>query len=787
MMRAQTPRQDFRRRPGTFASYPGSQGIPQKAFVMKQALQRPPLTRLAPQLLSASITLVLAHWAVAQTPAGPSPAEPPSANRPDKPKAAVGETGKTELDRVQVTGSAETEARRQSTAAKIVVGREEIDKYGDSNLAEVLKRLPGVQTGGRQGRGDIRMRGMGGAYTQLLINGEPIPPGFALDSVPPEQVERIEILRAPSAEFGARAIAGTINIVLRQAIQKRLNEVRLGSNVENGQTSGMVSWTRNDRLSTPGSAYNLSLSANRGRSENNTLTDTEFLAPGGTVVAKQRASSTGKNLREGLHFSGRVQWRPNEADSFALQPFAMVMRSTNRSEAEQRPLQGSAPLPWSLLSGRSESTMQMLRLNAQWQRSFSEKSRMDLRFNGGGFSSEADTLTRYTPTRALQDQTDARERSANFSLKLSSEQGQGHNLVGGLEVDGAHRTEDRNTWQDGQPLATGLNGQFGARTLRTAAYAQDEWAINPNWSAYAGLRWEGIETRSESALYPAHSRSGVWTPLLHALWKPDAKRKDQVRMSLTRSYKAPGTSALIARPRFSSDYPLSGPNVSTQPDSVGNPLLQPELATGLDLAYEKYLPTGGFVGVNFFRREIQGLIRNLVSLQPVGWSSSPRWVSRPENVGKAITQGLEFEARGRLNEWWPEMPAINVRGNFSLYNSSVSSVPGPDNRIDQQPRATGNLGLDYRFKEWPLQMGGNVNLTPGYTIRSAVDQTTTTGLNRQAEIFGSWSFSPEVQLRLSANSLFAPDAYSLSTTANSRRETVSSTYTQVGARLEVKL
>ncbi len=60
------------------------------------------------------------------------------------------------------------------------------------------------------------MRGLGRGYTMIMINGEPAPRGFSLDSLAPEQVERIEIMRAPVAEHSARAIAGTINIVLRE-------------------------------------------------------------------------------------------------------------------------------------------------------------------------------------------------------------------------------------------------------------------------------------------------------------------------------------------------------------------------------------------------------------------------------------------------------------------------------------------------------------------------------------------------------------------------------------------
>ena len=71
------------------------------------------------------------------------------------------------------------------------------------------------------------MRGMGHGYTQILINGERVPPGFSIDELVPDQVERIEIYRAPTAETGARAIAGTINIVLREALRTHINEIRL--------------------------------------------------------------------------------------------------------------------------------------------------------------------------------------------------------------------------------------------------------------------------------------------------------------------------------------------------------------------------------------------------------------------------------------------------------------------------------------------------------------------------------------------------------------------------------
>ena len=87
---------------------------------------------------------------------------------------------------IQSRRASPVEERRSSTASKIVVGRDEIEQYGDSTLGEVLRRLPGVTLGGRPGRGgEVRMRGMGSGYTQILLDGQRPPPGFSIDQLSP--------------------------------------------------------------------------------------------------------------------------------------------------------------------------------------------------------------------------------------------------------------------------------------------------------------------------------------------------------------------------------------------------------------------------------------------------------------------------------------------------------------------------------------------------------------------------------------------------------------------------
>ena len=93
-----------------------------------------------------------------------------------------------------------------------------------------------------------------------------------------------------------------------------------------------------------------------------------------------------------------------------------------------------------------------------------------------------------------------------------------------------------------------------------------------------------------------------------------------------------------------------------------------------------------------------------------------------------------------------------------MFRSTVKSVPGPDNRLDQQPDGTANLGADYRFAGLPLTIGGNLNWTPAYDTRISEDQTATQGRKLIVDAYALWVFSPLLQLRITASNL-APRDY----------------------------
>ncbi|MBT9490839.1 MAG: TonB-dependent receptor [Paucibacter sp.] len=755
------------------------------------------LAYLLPSLLSPGLAMAQAS--------GPTSAVAPAAAAS---AALSSDKVEQKLERVELSGTANDEvARRASSASKIIIGREEIERFGDSTVGEVLKRLPGVTTGGRPGRGgDVRMRGMGGGYTQILVNGERMAPGFSLDQLPPDQVERIEVMRAPTAEFGARAVAGTINVVLREALVKRLNDLRLGLSSERGQLRPNIGWSRSDKLGDSDGAYNLSVNLQQADTldDSNSINVTRDLHT--LEESRLQTQSQSRGQRQALNMNARLQWRLGEGETFNLQPFAVISRNENERTANltYEPLPTDGRYFYERSQSKSDSSMEMLRLNTQWQKQLDESSRIDLRAGLGQAHSKGDTTQQQflnassQAVRTQEDHSDGRDSSWSLNGKYSHQLENEHSLVGGLEGEGTQRDQTKTCLQDGLSCRSQLEfgDELSASTQRIAAYVQDEWSVGKQLSFYAGLRGETILTKSASAAYAVSNRSSVWTPLLHGVWKFDEKSRDQIRASLTRSYRSPNLQDLIAQPAINAQYPCPdnqpcGPNTVDHADRSGNPNLKPELATGIDLAYENYLSKGGILSVNAFVRRISDLMRNVTTLQTVAWADVPRWISQPQNIGKATTYGVELEAKFRLDEFIPDAWPVQMRSNLSLFRSSVDGIPGPNNKLDQQPSATANLGADYRLRSLPLSIGASVNWTPSNTVQQTLITEASNSRKIVADAFALWNINPDTSLRLSASNLAPPDYTNASLTLTPDNQITTSSggpsYTQWSLRLEIKI
>jgi outer membrane receptor for ferrienterochelin and colicins len=719
-------------------------------------------------------------------------AEPvqPEAEKGGQVKAAPAPTAAGKLQQVTVNGSRanDIETRRLSTASKMIFGREELDRNGDSSIGEILKRLPGVTMGGRPGRGGggVRMRGLGSGYTQMLVNGERPPAGFALDSLSPDQVERIEIIRGPVAEHSTQAIAGTINIVLREGYQQKDVQLKLTDNIEQGRHGGNVSVT------IPGKVGNLtwlfSGSLFENRQHNQSSTRSIDRTDEGVVVRDQLALDENSGLSRGIHLSPRLSYRFDNSDTLTFQPFLVSNRNTSASESDVTQSIGARPPEYARQLGDSSSTSTFVRGFGNWVHKMEAGAKLDVKFGFGGGKSDSDTLRRTfdadgAPKKTYTDSDSTRDHGLNTGGKYTTPLGKGHLLAAGWDVEANHRSQTHVALDTGDVLFDDTGANLTADTRRVAGFVQDEWDITPQWSAYVGLRWEAIRTTSTSSGPEVVNTSRVWSPVLHTVWRIPGHEKDQIRAALTQSYRAPSLNDLIATPSFSTD------NQATRPDRTGNPNLKPELAKGLDVAYEHYLGRSGIVSASAFVRDIDNLMRRETTQRQT--SAGLRWVSSPINIGHAITSGVELEAKFPLTDLVAGAPNIDLRSNYSHFWSRVDGIQGPNNRLDQQASQTANFGLDYRMKDLPLTLGGGFNWTPAILVQTTTAEQVSTGVKRQLDLYGLWKFSANTQLRLAANNLLAADYLSGRTiSANGMALSgfnTANTYATWSVKLEMKL
>ena len=262
----------------------------------------------------------------------------PSAEAPAITAKPAAEKG--EITKVEVKGSAQDyDPRRDDTASKTVLNREEILKYGDSNVFDVLKRAPGVTVIGNS----IRMRGLGNGYTQILVNGERPPPGFSMDALAPDQIEKIEVIRAATAEHSMQAIAGTINIVLTKLVSKPQRDLRIHAGHAGDQNNAMVIGTLADRKGKLSYYLNAMLTRNDDKSPN--FRSDLLTTPEGQVIQSRETRSQSDNRSASLGLHPRLSWKFDNDDQLHVSGFLQSSRGENDYLASTTNLIGVFPAP----------------------------------------------------------------------------------------------------------------------------------------------------------------------------------------------------------------------------------------------------------------------------------------------------------------------------------------------------------------------------------------------------------------------------------------------------------
>ncbi len=131
-----------------------------------------------------------------------------------------------------VSGSRSPQLLKETPEIMHVITSQEIEQLNVSSTGEILEFLSGVNiesgTGsGYPKRSIVSLDGFPANYTLVLVDGirlltEHIHTGQNVDIIPPENIERIEVIKgAASAQYGSDAMGGVVNIITKKAGNKR--------------------------------------------------------------------------------------------------------------------------------------------------------------------------------------------------------------------------------------------------------------------------------------------------------------------------------------------------------------------------------------------------------------------------------------------------------------------------------------------------------------------------------------------------------------------------------------
>jgi iron complex outermembrane receptor protein len=691
---------------------------------------------------------------------------------------------------IVVQGQITYRNRSEEAEPVLVYDADYFQRFEPLTAGDALKRVPSVTFLSDVIESDgARLRGLEPGYTQILINGEKVPGSnadrsFFLDRIPAELIKQVEIVRSSSARRTGDAVAGTLNIVLRDGYQLDGGYVRLGVlRFDDAEVKPSVGLVYGGALG-PGriliggniqGRYNpkLKKSLRYGDSpENNPNFATDDF--------DNREDQT--DTRDGTDYAFNATY-DIDGETTDIELSGYYVR-TDRTEDERSfeyddPTAITGPVRTTPVAGN------LLTDNANFnsikQESYSLAGKLEQEWSAGttklkvGYSRFSDKqdetefevdFDRSTP-RFTGDLTDVDIVDKELSLGLEHVFKLGENLE--LAIGGFAQNKDRDT------SILSIRDRFN---LTAAARNYDQFSRNPeefarpfgaptftpgslntieedrrdlfaeiegksgSLSFVAGVRYESTDfSVNDLTVAPALAEQGNDYSFL----LPSASVKIEVGSGGRITASAARTNR---RPRLDFLSPALLEAEFGDNDLLGNPALRPETAWGGDLGYEQRLGRTGVIGVNLFYRKVKDLIE-LANTGVEGSEGPGTFVLQPQNTGDGEVYGIEFDLSTDLG--FLGLPDTGIFGNVSFLDSDITDFAG-GRRFNGQSKYVYNAGFIQDIPSAGIAFGATYRKQGGAFDRIVGEEITTT-YGADLEVFIEKRFGNKLTIRAVGSNL----------------------------------
>ena len=585
--------------------------------------------------------------------------------QPEAPSSPPSESSTQVLPTLSFKASAEPKKVKDddiSAVPKTVITREEMLQYGDQSVMDALRRAAGFQIpafgqGPRGGSGASGMRFRGGGAPTFLVNGEPVQGGprggmSVIDTITPEMIERIEVIKQPSVAQASVASSAVINIILKEPLDTRLNgTVKLGYGLRDSGEQQAERKQINIQADGRENPWSYSVSANQMWMDNTSVTKTETAA--GT---REQLRTINRTMQM---FSPRLQYDLDDQQKLIAELFYRNIKMDGYSANQTQ-------------DDKNDS----IRLNTRYERKdkdLSDKIRLSV---------ERQTETQRTRSLASTIYTDETVNQYGFAYDGVRKLNKDRQVKFGFDT--------RSNELDSN-VSKSLDEQ------RYAVYAEGSWRFTERQTLTLGARQEWVN-RSGLVDYQDQHLSPVLA------YRFDLTEQWSIQTNLSQAFKSPNTDRLVPNVTVSTDSDAGSLN---NPDRGGNPNLKPEKIRAAEstLAYDS---ASGGISLTAYHREIKDYIEKVISLE------GTRYVERPQNQDQATTYGVELSGRYALKQT-EAGHSFMLNGQLSTIRAKIEDGQHNERLVSDVAPYNTSAGLSYSYKPWQLSTSMNVSYTPEFT------------------------------------------------------------------------
>lgn len=709
------------------------------------------------------------------------------------------------LEDIVITGEIQYRNRTDTVAPELVYDQQFFEQFEPLSVGDQLSRVPGVAFTSDIGERDApQMRGLGEGFTQVLVNGRAIPGAgndrtVFVDRIPAEIIDRIEIVRSPSADIDSQGIGGTINIILKDGMSLPPGVIaRIGGiyDIDNEELNGLgalsfsgrtddrrVAWSATMDYQT---RYNVKVldqqlfddtSPGFGASDDGTdlFQPDGFTFPGPSTLAIEHQDQIDTRDSTDMSFNGDLTFALAPNHTLRLDAFVL---STEREETESGVLYAREDGVATANDDVSDEVWELDTIESQRQNIEQMSYGLSVLYEGRlspswSFESQAryanftedniETSFEDDPPEPVEQvliDSDDTELSIDGALTFNSDAfARSLGLASfEFEVGAALKNKTRDYSQqefeddngdgdfdDPDDNVTPDSGIFEYEEDRFDAWIMAEFGITENLTVQLGVRSESTETEARIVGGASGSNSSdEINPSFHAQWTP--WENGQFRVSYARTVRRPTLDQLV--PFANSDSP------EDDDETFGNPNLKQETSWGYDIGYEHRLGQRGVVGFNYFHRDVS----DLISLVNTGVSTGVpgAFEYTYENTGDGEVSGWEVDISTPLS-----FMGLDETGFFANYTSldseRIEPLTGLTARFNAQPEYVYNFGVTQNLPSWNSSVGFSYR-KQGMSESLFLGEVERQWYDANLEVFVEHRLSENVVLRIVGNNLLDADS-----------------------------